>query len=66
MDDNQKEIWKKEASQIKRDLATRPKEVKKREVEIKVGNKSKNKISINKKKPNTLPSDEILRRRLGL
>ncbi|RAP39236.1 hypothetical protein DID80_00295 [Candidatus Marinamargulisbacteria bacterium SCGC AAA071-K20] len=67
-DGTQKEQWKQEAKQLKQDLESREKVVKKREVEIKFG-KQKKRHSPAKLSPKTSDNsaeDTILRQSLGL
>ncbi len=63
-----KKRWKEEADDLKKDLASRPKTFKKREVQIRVGRgKSSEKRSA--PRSNTPPSsgqDDFMRRQLGL
>ena len=66
MENKQNEIWKKEADLLKQDLDNRPKEIKKREVEIKVGKKSPYKPNTPSKTNFSAPADDFLRKRLGL
>jgi hypothetical protein len=67
----QKEIWAKEKEQLKKDLATRGKVVKKREVAIKFGGKAK-KAAPTAPTPQVDKSafskenDDVMRQRLGL
>lgn len=63
---DQKESWKKEAEQLKKDLKTVPQEIRKREVPIKFGPGIKSsplKSVKNKKKSDR---DDFLRKQLGL
>ena len=69
-DDNQKEIWKKEAKQLKEDLNSRKKTVKKRQVSIKFGKNTKKPNSDSTPKSQSLgsdtTSDDIRRQQLGI
>ncbi len=68
MDEKQKDTWKKESEQLKRDLANRKKEVRKRKVDIRFGGKA----TASSKQPksehplSTDNEDEQHRRLLGL
>jgi hypothetical protein len=67
--EDQKEQWKKDALQLKKDLQTRPKVYKKNEVDIKFGSKSKTKTK--KITPNDIlksspEDDQAMRRFLGI
>ncbi|MEK9657396.1 MAG: hypothetical protein VW378_03350 [bacterium] len=66
--DDEKKRWKDDAEQLKKDLDSRPKDIQKREVQIRMGTGK----SINKQPPskNNSPSstkeDDFMRRQLGL
>lgn len=63
-----KKRWKEEAEELKKDLASRPKTVKKREVQIRVGRGTSSKKRPTSQ-PHTPPSsgqDDFMRRQLGL
>ena len=66
----QEKQWKKDAEQLKKDLAKRPKEIKKNEVPIKFGTKkaSPKKSIAQNSNPNSSSKkmDDHLRRSLGL
>lgn len=53
-EDNQKELWKKDAEQLKADLKGRPKEYKKNEVDIKFG-------GVKYKKPTNTSTNDIIK-----
>ena len=61
----QKKRWKAEKEQLQADLAARQKVVKKREVTIKFGTQFQSKDSPSTPKNNP-PSDDFLRRQIGL
>lgn len=71
---DQHDIWKEDAEQLKKDLASRPKQIIRREVEIKFGD-----VQQNQNTPNNLPkqnfipkpagskrTEDFLKRQLGL
>ena len=70
--EDQKKQWKKEAAQLKKDLSSKRKVVKKREVEIKFGGVKPSTQSVSKKGSSigiaSSPSekDDLLRKQLGL
>lgn len=69
MSEEEKKRWQEESKQLKADLDSRMKIIKKREVEIKFGNGSvKPKPSQKQPRPtqSTKADDDLLRRRLGL
>jgi hypothetical protein len=64
-----KRLWQEEAQQLKDDLKKRPKEIKFREKEIRVGKPSSKKMStINKatSQPSNKQNDDFLRQQLGI
>ena len=66
---DQKEIWEEESRQLKKDFDNRPKEVRRREVQIRVGKPSKKKLpSLSEKSPKLSDSDQdnLLRKKLGI
>ncbi len=68
MDKKQKDTWKKEAEQLKRDLANRKKEIRERKVDITFGGKtpSSSKQPTSERPLSTDNEDEQHRRLLGL
>jgi hypothetical protein len=66
--DEEKKIWKEDASQLKKDLDSRQKVVKKNEVAIKFGKSVSNKenTSSSKNKLSEKFGDDYLRKSLGL
>ena len=67
-DDEQKKIWKEESDQLKKDLASRPKEIRRRGVQIRVGQPGKKKKATQSPAPKLSDpgQDQFLRQNLGL
>lgn len=63
---DQKESWKKEAEQLKKDLKTVPQEIRKRAVPIKFGPAIKKSPLKSVKYKKTSDPDDFLRKQLGL
>ena len=62
-----KEQWKKESEQLKKDLSSRPKKIQKREVPIRFGNQPNRKSKKHTSRPpESNQSDLFLRQQLGL
>jgi hypothetical protein len=67
MDKSQKDTWKNEADQLKKDLNSRPKKVIRREVEVRFpGTAATSPKSQQKKPTNTKLASDFLRRQLGI
>jgi len=64
--DDLKKIWEAEKNQLKKDLNSRKKVIKKREVDIKFGGKKPSQKNPSQQSTNGDQSDILLRQQLGL